>query len=52
MVTAHIRAPIAAQHPEPEAFITWFINPEMGGSIGTGYMYHLGQTCQQASQSI
>jgi 2-polyprenyl-6-methoxyphenol hydroxylase-like FAD-dependent oxidoreductase len=42
MVTAHIRAPIAAQHPEPEAFITWFINPEMGGSIGTGYMYHLG----------
>jgi 2-polyprenyl-6-methoxyphenol hydroxylase-like FAD-dependent oxidoreductase len=42
MVTAHIRAPIAAQHPEPNAFITWFINPEMGGSIGTGYMYHLG----------
>ncbi|EAT87298.2 hypothetical protein SNOG_04907 [Parastagonospora nodorum SN15] len=42
MVTAHIRAPIAAQHPEPQAFITWFINPEMGGSIGTGYMYHLG----------
>ncbi|KAF7449967.1 UbiH 2-polyprenyl-6-methoxyphenol hydroxylase [Pyrenophora tritici-repentis] len=42
MVTAHIRAPIAAQHPEPEAFITWFINLEMGGSIGTGYMYHLG----------
>ena len=42
MVTAHIRAPISLKHPEPEAFITWFINPEMGGSIGTGYMYHLG----------
>ena len=42
MVTAHIRVLIAAKHPEPEAFITWFINPEMGGSIGTGYMYHLG----------
>ncbi|EUC34084.1 hypothetical protein COCCADRAFT_36240 [Bipolaris zeicola 26-R-13] len=33
MVTAHIRASIASQYPEPETFITWFINPDMGGSI-------------------
>ncbi|OAL00750.1 hypothetical protein IQ06DRAFT_148582 [Phaeosphaeriaceae sp. SRC1lsM3a] len=42
MVTSHIRAPITAQHPDPSAFISWFINPSMGGSIGTGYLYHLG----------
>lgn len=42
MVTAHIRAPITAQHPDPTSFISWFINPSMGGSIGTGYLYHLG----------
>ena len=42
MMTAHIRVPIIEQHPEPRAFITWFINPEMGGSVGAGYMYYLG----------
>lgn len=42
MVTAHIRAPITAQHPDPSSFISWFINPSVGGSIGTGYLYHLG----------
>ncbi|KAH7401034.1 FAD binding domain-containing protein [Phaeosphaeria sp. MPI-PUGE-AT-0046c] len=49
MVTAHIRAPITAQHPDPGAFISWFINPSMGGSIGTGYLYHLGPYPSQPS---
>lgn len=49
MVTAHIRAPITAQHPDPSAFISWFINPSMGGSIGTGYLYHLGPYPSQSA---
>lgn len=42
MVSAHIKAPISEYHPNPHALITWFINPEMGGSIRTGFMYHVG----------
>lgn len=42
MVSAHIQAPISRYHPNPHALITWFIDPEMGGSIRTGFMYHLG----------
>lgn len=42
MVSAHIRAPISRYHPNPRALITWFIDPELGGSIRTGFMYHLG----------
>ncbi|KAF2452580.1 FAD binding domain-containing protein [Lineolata rhizophorae] len=41
MVTAHIRSPIS-QHHDPKPFITWLINPALGGTIGTGYLYHLG----------
>ncbi|ODM16973.1 hypothetical protein SI65_07371 [Aspergillus cristatus] len=42
MVSAHIRAPISRYHPNPHALITWFIDPELGGSIRTGFMYHVG----------
>ncbi|KEF51593.1 uncharacterized protein A1O9_12228 [Exophiala aquamarina CBS 119918] len=42
MVTAHIRAPISLFEKERSNLITWFINPKLGGSIGTGYMYCIG----------
>ncbi|KAJ4520899.1 hypothetical protein HRR83_002668 [Exophiala dermatitidis] len=42
MVSAHVRAPISQHHPDIRNFITWFINPKLGGSIGSGYLYHLG----------
>lgn len=42
MVSAHVRAPLSLQHPDTRNFITWFVNPQLGGSIGTGYLYHLG----------
>ncbi|ETN45448.1 uncharacterized protein HMPREF1541_09279 [Cyphellophora europaea CBS 101466] len=42
MVSAHIQAPLSKYHPDPSAFLSWFINPELGGSLNTGYLYHLG----------
>ncbi|GKZ28500.1 hypothetical protein AbraIFM66950_008358 [Aspergillus brasiliensis] len=42
MVSAHFKAPISLHHPDPRVFITWFIDPKQGGSIKTGYLYHLG----------
>ena len=42
MVSAHIRAPISLSHPDTRNFITWFVNPRLGGTIGSGYLYHLG----------
>lgn len=42
MVTAHFRAPLRPLHPDPRNFITWFSNPEMGGSTRTGYLYQIG----------
>lgn len=42
MVTAHIRSPIRQLHPDPTNFMTWFTNPEMGGSTKTGYLYQIG----------
>ncbi|KAJ5889094.1 hypothetical protein N7495_009135 [Penicillium taxi] len=42
MVSAHFKAPLSLHHPESRAFISWFINPATGGSIKSGYMYHLG----------
>ncbi|KIX92684.1 uncharacterized protein Z520_11536 [Fonsecaea multimorphosa CBS 102226] len=42
MVSAHIRAPISLAHPDIRNFITWFVNPKLGGTIGSGYLYHLG----------
>ncbi|KAM0723367.1 hypothetical protein Q7P37_000353 [Cladosporium fusiforme] len=42
MSSAHIRSPIRPLHPDNRNFITWFTNPEMGGSMRTGYLYQLG----------
>jgi 2-polyprenyl-6-methoxyphenol hydroxylase-like FAD-dependent oxidoreductase len=42
MMSAHIRSPITKYHPDPRVFLSWFINPKLGGSINTGYLYHLG----------
>ncbi|KAL3443561.1 FAD binding domain-containing protein [Aspergillus insuetus] len=43
MVSAHIRAPgLRKWHPDPSVLIIWFIDPVRGGSIRTGYLYHLG----------
>ncbi|KAF4840318.1 Phenol 2-monooxygenase [Colletotrichum siamense] len=42
MISAHIRSPIRALHPDSRNFITWFTNPAMGGSMLTGYLYQLG----------
>ncbi|KAJ0422519.1 FAD binding domain-containing protein [Aspergillus carlsbadensis] len=43
MVSAHIRAPgLRKWHPDPKVLIIWFIDPVKGGSIRTGYLYHLG----------
>ncbi|KAJ5667415.1 hypothetical protein N7507_003279 [Penicillium longicatenatum] len=42
MVSAHFRAPLSRHHPDPMVFISWFINPATGGSIKSGYLYHLG----------
>ena len=42
MVSAHVRSPISQFHPDIRNFITWFINPRLGESIGTGNLYHLG----------
>lgn len=42
MVTAHFRADLLKHYPDPNNFITWFSNPEMGGSTLTGYLYQIG----------
>jgi 2-polyprenyl-6-methoxyphenol hydroxylase-like FAD-dependent oxidoreductase len=42
MVTAHIRSPISRHRPDPNIFLHWFISPELGGSLKTGYLYHIG----------
>ncbi|KAL9113826.1 MAG: hypothetical protein Q9227_001960 [Pyrenula ochraceoflavens] len=42
MVGAHIKAPISLYHPDPSVFLSWFVNPELGGSVLSGYLYHLG----------
>ena len=49
MISAHVRAPIWKYHPDPSVFISWFINPEMGGSINTGYLYHIGPYTREAA---
>ncbi|KAH9904383.1 FAD binding domain-containing protein [Xylariomycetidae sp. FL2044] len=41
MISVHFRAPLSRLH-DPRYLITWLINPRRGGTIGTGYLYHLG----------
>ncbi|KIW10700.1 hypothetical protein PV08_11664 [Exophiala spinifera] len=42
MVTAHFKADLTSIHPDPRIFISWLINPRLQGSLGAGYLYHLG----------
>lgn len=43
MISVHFRSKdLRKYHPEPKALIAWLINPRMRGSLGTGYVYHLG----------
>lgn len=42
MVSAHFHALLTSIHPNANAFISWFINPSLGGSIKSGYLYLLG----------
>ncbi|KAL3495323.1 FAD binding domain-containing protein [Aspergillus germanicus] len=51
MVSAHICAPGLRQwHPDPSVLIIWFIDPARGGSIRTGYLYHLGPYSHTSSE--
>jgi 2-polyprenyl-6-methoxyphenol hydroxylase-like FAD-dependent oxidoreductase len=51
MVSAHIRAPgLRKWHPDPSVLIIWFIDPVRGGSIRTGYLYHLGPYSHTSSE--
>lgn len=42
MVSAHVRAPLSLYHPNPRALMTWLIDPVLGRSIRTGFIYHVG----------
>lgn len=42
MVSAHFSADLSPYLPDNSCLINWFINPDFGGSIGSGYLYHLG----------
>jgi 2,4-dichlorophenol 6-monooxygenase len=41
MVSVHFTADLSAWH-DPKVMITWFINPDLGGSVGTGLLYPIG----------
>jgi 2,4-dichlorophenol 6-monooxygenase len=42
MVSAHFSADLGDVVPDNGCLINWFVNPDLGGSIGSGYLYHLG----------
>ncbi|KAJ4176693.1 hypothetical protein NW767_015053 [Fusarium falciforme] len=42
MLSVHIRAPLSVHHPDHSVYISWFVSPELGGSISTGFLYPLG----------
>ncbi|KAJ9613677.1 hypothetical protein H2204_014752 [Knufia peltigerae] len=42
MVTAHFKADLTSVHPDKRVFISWIMNPKLKGSLGGGYLYHLG----------
>jgi 2,4-dichlorophenol 6-monooxygenase len=41
MVSVHFTADLSAHH-DPRVMISWFINPDLGGSVGTGFLYPIG----------
>lgn len=42
MVSVHFSADLSEHLHDPGSLIHWFINPDFGGSIGSGYLYHIG----------
>ncbi|KAI1391698.1 FAD binding domain-containing protein [Hypoxylon trugodes] len=42
MMTVHFKAELEAVHPDKSVFLSWLINPTMRGSLGSGYLYHIG----------
>ena len=42
MVSAHFTADLSEHLPDEGLLIHWFVNPDHAGSIGSGYLYHLG----------
>lgn len=42
MVTTHFSADLSPHLLDKDCLIHWFVNPDFGGSIGSGYLYHLG----------
>lgn len=42
MVSAHFSADLTPYLPDEGCLIHWFVNPDHAGSIGSGYLYHLG----------
>ncbi len=42
MVSAHFTGDLSGVLPDDSCLINWFVNPDLGGSIGSGYLYHLG----------
>lgn len=47
MVSAHFSADLSEHVADPGSLISWFINPDFGGSIGSGYLYHIGPWDEQ-----
>ena len=41
MVSVHFTADLSAWR-DPKVMISWFINPDLGGSVGTGFLYPIG----------
>jgi len=41
MVSVHFTADLSAWR-DPRVMISWFINPDLGGSVGTGFLYPIG----------
>src|SRR5205823_1464597 len=43
MITTYLRAPgLRRLNPDPRVSIYWFINPDHGGSIGSGVLVKMG----------
>lgn len=42
MVSVHWSADLSEHLHDTGSLIHWFINPDFGGSIGSGYLYHIG----------
>jgi 2,4-dichlorophenol 6-monooxygenase len=41
MVSVHFTADLSAWR-DPKVMISWFVNPDLGGSVGTGLLYPIG----------